>query len=251
VSFKIKKFQLIIKRLYLPLIRKNFVSFNMMKGFLKKIICVLMLINSSFASNYDAVKQALIKEYKAHFSKIIIKDVKIEANGVPKDFESFNFLRIANLRFERASGYLRAEFSTNKGQKNIFFRYFIKADLEVLRANKELKRGDRLSALDYSVILMSFDKVPLKALSTDDDLSLVAKSNVARNAILRQSMFKKIELVKKGDFLRGVLKDKDVQIFIELSALESGNKGDIIRLKTKEGKLMQGLVVDKNLVELK
>lgn len=217
---------------------------------MKKILLFFFFISHALASNYEVLKNALIKEYESHYAKILIKSVELDANGLPKDFESYQFLRIDNLRFDRANGYLRAVFKNEAGQRNFFFRYFIKADLQVLRANRDLKRGERLGALDYTPILMSFDKVPLKALSLGDDLNLIAKTNIAKNAILRQSMFKEAELIKKGALVRGILKEAGVQIFIELSALQGGNKGDLIKLKNKEGKLMQGVILDKNQVQI-
>ena len=43
---------------------------------------------------------------------------------MPKDFDQYEFLRIANGRFNQAQGFLRAEFKTPQNiQKNVFFRY--------------------------------------------------------------------------------------------------------------------------------
>ena len=81
-------------------------------------------------------------------------------------------------------------------------------------------------------------------------MDLVARTNVKKNAILRQNMFKANHLVKKKAALKGVLKDGEVRISVELNALEAGNKGDTIKVRTRDGKVFQAVVVGKNQVSL-
>ncbi|AHW91827.1 flagellar basal body P-ring biosynthesis protein FlgA [Campylobacter jejuni subsp. jejuni R14] len=166
---------------------------------------------------------------------------------MPKDFDQYEFLRIANGRFNQAQGFLRAEFKTPQNiQKNVFFRYFIQANLEVLKSERAIKRGDKLGAFDYKSVLIDFDKVPLNALTLDDVDNLVAKSNINKNAILRANMFKTTALIRRNDPIIGVLSEANVDVLIELVALQSANMGERIRAKNKEGKVMQGIVVGKN-----
>lgn len=197
------------------------------------------------------IKTALIKEYILRFPTLIVKNVELKANGLPADFDKFEFIRLDSAKFNRSSGYVRALFKSPQNiQRSVFFRYFIEANLQVLRASKPINKGEKLNALGFKLVYMSFDKVPGGALMLDDNLDLIAKTSIRKNAILRQNMFKQDELIKKGDVLRGLLKDGEVQIFIELVAIENGNKGEKIRLKNKEGKVMQGVIISKTQVKL-
>ncbi|WP_218989326.1 flagellar basal body P-ring formation chaperone FlgA, partial [Campylobacter jejuni] len=101
-------------------------------------------------------------------------------------------------------------------------------------------------AFDYKSVLIDFDKVPLNALTLDDVDNLVAKSNINKNAILRANMFKTTALIRRNDPIIGVLSEANVDVLIELVALQSANIGERIRAKNKEGKVMQGIVVGKN-----
>ena len=203
------------------------------------------------AGNLELIKAALTKEYQNNFPQIAIKQVDLKITSLPKDFEQFEFLRIANGKFNKSQGFLRAEFKTPQNiSKNVFFRYFIRANLEVLRSTRAIKRGDRLGALDYKIVLMDFDKVPSNALGVEDLNNLLAKSNISKNTILRQNMFKTTAIIKRNDQVIGVLKDSGVDVLIELVALQSANLGERIRVKSKDGKVMQGVVMGKNRVLL-
>lgn len=207
----------------------------------------LFFINLSYGANLEEIKFALAKEFKNNFPKLIITQIDLKITTLPKDFNQYEFIRIANGRFNQAQGFVRAEFKTPQNiQKNVFFRYFIQANLEVLKSERPIQRGDRLSALDYKSILMDFDKVPSNALTPDDTSNLIAKSNINKNTILKENMFKTLALIRRNDPIIGVLSDGNIDVLIELTALQSANLGERIRAKNKEGKVMQGIVTGKN-----
>ncbi len=206
-----------------------------------------IFISLSYGANLEEVKIALAKEFKNNFPKLIIKNIDLKITNLPKDFEQYQFIRIANGRFNQAQGFVRAEFKTPTNiQKNVFFRYFMQANLEVLRSERSIQRGDKLSALDYKSVLMDFDKVPPKALTLEDTHNLIAKSNINKNTILKENMFKTMALIRRNDPIIGVLSDGNVDVLIELTALHSADIGERIRAKSKEGKVMQGIVTGKN-----
>ncbi|EAJ9124777.1 flagellar basal body P-ring formation protein FlgA [Campylobacter coli] len=206
-----------------------------------------VFIGLSHGANLEEIKTALAKEFKNNFPSLIIKNIDLKITTLPKDFEQYQFIRIANARFNQAQGFVRAEFKTPQNiQKNVFFRYFIQANLEVLKSERAIKRGDKLGAFDYKSVLIDFDKVPLNALTLDDVYNLVAKSNINKNTILRANMFKTTALIRRNDPIIGVLSEANVDVLIELVALQSANMGERIRAKNKEGKVMQGIVVGKN-----
>ncbi|EOI1706777.1 flagellar basal body P-ring formation chaperone FlgA, partial [Campylobacter jejuni] len=188
-----------------------------------------IVINYIQATSLEEIKTALAKEFRNNFPKIIISQIDLKITSLPKDFDQYEFLRIANGRFNQAQGFLRAEFKTPQNiQKNVFFRYFIQANLEVLKSERAIKRGDKLGAFDYKSVLIDFDKVPLNALTLDDVDNLVAKSNINKNTILRANMFKTTALIRRNDPIIGVLSEANVDVLIELVALQSANIGERI-----------------------
>lgn len=215
------------------------------------ILAILPCFASVNDANLEQVKAAVVAEFRAKFPQIFIQSVDITTDKLPKDFAEYEFIRLGDTRFERSHGYLRAEFKTPQNlRKNVFFRYFLKAKLEVLRANKDFVRGDRLQSHDYTVRFYDFDKIPANAINKDDDLDLIARTTIKKNAILRKNMFKENHLVKKNATLKGLLKDGDLTMQIEVNALESGDKGDTIKVRAKDGRVFQGMIIDKTQVNL-
>ena len=49
----------------------------------------------------------------------------------------------------------------------------------------------------------------------------------------------------------GIMQDTGLNIMIELKAIEGGQIGDSIKLKNKDGKVLQGVIIDKNKVQIK
>ena len=216
---------------------------------MKIFFYIFLVFINLYASNLDEVKNALKKEFQNNFPKINIINIDLKINSLPKGFENFQFLRLANGKFNQASGFLRAEFKTPKNiQKNVFFRYFIHANLEVFKSTKNIQKGEKLGIDDYKIVFMDFAKIPPNALNETNNL--IAKANIKKNTILKENMFKIIALIKKNESVQGILKDNGVSILVELISLESANLGEKIRLKNKEGKFMQGVVVGKNKVLL-
>ncbi len=218
----------------------------------KIFLLLFTLFSLASAGNLDQIKLALAKEFNANFPKIYIKSIDIKLSSLPKDFEEYEFLRIGNAKFNRSVGFGRAEFKSAKNeQKNIFFKYFIKAKLEVVKSISTIQKGEKIEALHYKGVLIDFDKTPLNALSLEDMQGLIAKTNIRKNTILKENMFKINALIKKNDPVVGVLQDEGIDVLIELVALSSGNLNEKIRAKNKEGKVMQGVVIGKNRILLK
>ncbi len=203
-------------------------------------------------ANFDLVKAALAQEFRAQNPKIIIRNVELQTGTLPKNFAAYEFIKLGDARFVKASGYVRAVFKTPENtQKNVFFRYFIKAKVEVLRANRDLQRGEVLASTDYSIVFYDFDKVPLWALEKEGAADLIARTAVRKHSILKQNMFKANHLVKANAQMMAVLGDGEVKMSVEVAAIEAGNKGDTIKVKTKDGKVLQAVIIDKNQVSLK
>ncbi|EGX6882305.1 flagellar basal body P-ring formation protein FlgA [Campylobacter lari] len=221
--------------------------------FIKNIILLLFFYTLSFASNFDEVKLALIKEFKTNYPQIEIISLELNTqSALPEDFNQYVFLKLGNHNFDRADGFIKAEFKTpEQYKKNIFFKYFLKAKLEVLQSTCPISRNENLSPASFKILKIPFDKAPQGILKKDEIANLIAKSNIRENMILKYNMFKTKTLIQRNDSVYGVIKDGDLSMIIELKALQSGNLNQRIRLKNKDGKVVHGKVISKNYVELK
>lgn len=221
--------------------------------FIKNIVLLLFFCTLNFASNFDEVKLALIKEFKTNYPQIEIISLELDTqSSLPEDFNQYVFLKLGNHNFEKADGFIKAEFKTpEQFKKNIFFKYFLKAKLEVLQSTRPISRNENLSPASFKIVKIPFDKVPSGILKKDEIANLIAKSNIRENMILKYNMFKTKTLIQRNDSVYGVMKDGDLSMIIELKAMQSGNLNQRIRLKNKEGKVVHGKVISKNYVEIK
>lgn len=221
--------------------------------FIKNIVLLLFFCTLNFASNFDEVKLALIKEFKTNYPQIEIISLELNTqSSLPEDFNQYVFLKLGNHNFEKADGFIKAEFKTpEQFKKNIFFKYFLKAKLEVLQSTRPISRNENLSPASFKMVKIPFDKVPSGILKKDEIANLIAKSNIRENMILKYNMFKTKTLIQRNDSVYGVMKDGDLSMIIELKAMQSGNLNQRIRLKNKEGKVVHGKVISKNYVEIK
>lgn len=221
--------------------------------FIKNIVLLLFFCTLNFASNFDEVKLALIKEFKTNYPQIEIISLELNTqSSLPEDFNQYVFLKLGNHNFEKADGFIKAEFKTpEQFKKNIFFKYFLKAKLEVLQSTRPISRNENLSPASFKIVKIPFDKVPSGILKKDEIANLIAKSNIRENMILKYNMFKTKTLIQRNDSVYGVMKDGDLSMIVELKAMQSGNLNQRIRLKNKEGKVVHGKVISKNYVEIK
>ncbi|WP_291952658.1 flagellar basal body P-ring formation chaperone FlgA [Campylobacter sp.] len=220
---------------------------------IKKIVWFLFLYVCSFASNFDEVKLALIKEFKTNYPEIEIISLELDTqSSLPQDFNQYTFLKLGNHNFDRSDGFIKAEFKTPKQyKKNIFFKYFLKAKLEILQSTRFISRNENLSPSSFKIVKISFDKVPNGILKKSEIVGLIAKSNIRENVILKYNMFKTKTLIQRNDSVYGIVRDGELSMMIELKAMQSGNLNQKIRLKNKDGKIVHGKVISKNYVEIK
>ncbi|EHH0538367.1 flagella basal body P-ring formation protein FlgA, partial [Campylobacter lari] len=77
--------------------------------FIKNIILLLFFYTLSFASNFDEVKLALIKEFKTNYPQIEIISLELNTqSALPEDFNQYVFLKLGNHNFDRADGFIKA-----------------------------------------------------------------------------------------------------------------------------------------------
>lgn len=221
------------------------------KTLVKKLFFLLVFSLSLSAANIEEIKQGFIKELKNEFENIKIISLVLDPQSrLDEDFKAYEFIKIAEGNFKKSRGFFRAIVRDKKNEKNIFFRYFLEAKVEVLIARRNIVRNKIISAFDYTLASVDFENVPYDYLYKIDE-KLISKRNIKKESILRRNFFKIKPLIQKNDVVYGLLKDGQVSILLELKALGPGFKGQIIRLKNKEGKSILGQVIDKNTVLIK
>jgi flagella basal body P-ring formation protein FlgA len=141
---------------------------------------------------------------------------------------------------------LIAYYKLEKKSQKIVFRYEIDANIEVLVANRKIKRLESLNETDFETKNIKFNhffSLPVYELD-----GLIAKQNISEGKILTKKLVKKKPLVFKGDILKAILIDGLLEVEIDAVALQNGNLGDIIRVRNQKGKVFRGKIISKESV---
>lgn len=222
-----------------------------MKSSLKCLILLFLLALSLQAASLQEVKSALAKSLKANYKGLVIKQLLIKPQGtLQADFAKYSFIGLDANNLRYASGFVKAVFNTPNGEKNLFFRYYLSAHVKALVASKKILRNQDLTPGDYTQKEVGFSNLARDYIY-EINTQLVAKRNIRKGKVLRKAYFMPKPLIAKGQRVYGYLSDGGISISIELRALQSGFKGQLIRLKNKEGRTVQGRVVSSFRVDLR
>ena len=176
-------------------------------------------------------------------------DECILSPGSVAPFPSFAHLELVNINLNstRAKGFFMASFKGKGRNTRLLFNYVLNGSAEVLVATQDIERESELKDIAYKSL--ELDAIPRDfAKSTLGYESLL---RIKEGQIIRQSMIRRALIIKKGAWVTGIAQFEGISASIELEALQGGVKGQVIRLKSSDGKLFSGEVLSENRVSIK
>ncbi len=134
--------------------------------------------------------------------------------------------------------------------KRINVRVAIKLEKKVLVAKRDIERGEVIKRDDLSLFFVDLSRIPKDALTNyDEAIGKSAIRDIRGGEILRRGIIKNIPLVKSGSPVYIVAENGLLKVMALGRALESGKKGDVIRVRNESSKkIVYGEVVDRGLV---
>ena len=133
-------------------------------------------------------------------------------------------------------------------KRQLFFEYFLDAELPVFRSKKKIERGEILSLRNLSKQTVHFER--FRAMPVQNINALQAKHHITKGKLLTVRDVEPIDLVRRGDFVSVVLRESALEIDLNAKALQAGGLNDIILIQNRRGKKLRARVVGKNLVEM-
>ncbi|MBZ7987002.1 flagellar basal body P-ring formation chaperone FlgA [Campylobacter canadensis] len=127
--------------------------------------------------------------------------------------------------------------------QNKQFSYTLNATSKVLILKRNIAKDEAISLSDVLQKNIAFKQAPNDALSMLDENSY-AKSFLKANTILTQNKLKPNYVINKEDSVVGIIDDGNLSVFIDLTALQNGVKGQRIRLKNSDGKVIYGEILN-------
>jgi len=196
----------------------------------------------------DEIQMQFLREISNEYPGISVSDLSISPqNKLPANFKDLIFKNIFLNDQNSQKGVFRASFEdVDLSLKSLYFKFSFNAKMPVFIAINSMNTNHILSLLDYQPTMIEFSKWPRDALFGLSASTLVTKVQIRSGEILTKRQFNAISLVKKGQMLNAVLSEGGVKIIAEVKALEDGNLGDMIKIRTRENKILQATVSGKD-----
>jgi len=194
--------------------------------------------------DFSALKQKLKEFYKQNYKFIQINSVWIiPRNHIQKLPKSFIF-KIQ----PRNALHSHANFSIKNHAKQVFFEYFIDADLYVFKTKRKILRGEALDGRNMKKVYIKLDK--FQALPIQSFSSYQAKHHINEGKIITKRDIEKLALVKRGENISVVVKNNNMEIIMGAKALQSGSLNEMIQIENEKGVRLHAKVIGKNRVEV-
>ena len=195
----------------------------------------------------DEIQMHFLKAISDEYPGISVSDLSISPqNKLPANFKDLVFKNIFLSDQNSQKGVFRVSFEdVDLSLKSLYFKFSFNAKMPVFIAINSMNTNHILSLLDYQPTMIEFNKWPRDALSGLSAATLITKIQIKSGEILTKRQFNAISLVKKGQMLNAVLSEDGVKIIAEVKALEDGNLGDMIKIRTKDNKILEATVSGK------
>ncbi|MEH6504094.1 MAG: flagellar basal body P-ring formation chaperone FlgA [Cycloclasticus sp.] len=231
-----------------------------MKLFLKKVFFLLLIVQPVLAADdlfedHQHIKQqavsflstkldALENEYTIQILNI---DHRLKVKKCPSKIE----INLAEDRIKAGKNTLKVR--CNSGTP---WRLFMSANIKLfayaITTKNPLRKGHQIQKNDLELKKIELANLRSPYLTNANQaVNFVLKKRLNRGEIVSVNNLSKPIIIKKGDAIEILAKNKGFQISMKGVALKSGSKGDKITAKNmKTRRTIQGIILDKHTVKV-
>ncbi|MGH1599953.1 flagellar basal body P-ring formation chaperone FlgA [Campylobacter majalis] len=226
----------------LNILTSNFKTFNDKTG-----TSVAFVKN---CTTFDLIQAEFLKRLSNEYSGIMVEKITIEPQvSLPKNFDTYSYKKLITTGNLSSNGVFRVMFELpDLSTKNLYFKYSFKAKMPILKALNNLNQGQILGAFDYQKTWIEFEKFDKNSIQKLNASKLMAKSKIASGQTLLTQNFTEISLIKKGDKIQANINEDGVSVIIDVYALQNGNLGDVIMVRSKDRKSYKANIISNNKV---
>ena len=207
----------------------------------------------------DDLLKPLENKLKEEFYKAY-KSLKIEHFNLfpqaplPPDFKDYTFekWRLSSSTLRRTKGSFAATYlDTKEMRKTLYFRFEIRASLKGFKAKHNLSNGTILTLEALEPARFSLDEISDIPLELFQSNEWVLKHYVRQGTVILLRHLELKPLVRKHSYVDALVKDGGLVITIRAQALSDGSKGDMVRVRTTEGRMFNAIVMSDTKVLIK
>lgn len=212
------------------------------------IICFIYL----FAEDTKRIELEIAKIYMSSYPSISISSVNVSPTLINED-KDLTFLNIepSGINVLRDKGQVVVVFKTKQNDiKKKIYRYTIDASTDACRTKTVLAKDQIIEIESLEPILLKVASFSDRPLSCKEAMSQNAKHFIGRGMLIFQRDVGALADIRKGQTVSASYMDKMLEANIEVVALEDGQKGQIISVKNKGGKILKVKVIGRDRVEI-
>jgi len=215
------------------------------------VVNTLLVLSLSFGAvlTRSDIEKIAIKELESFFGN------RVKLKSINPYFRTpLPYIRIEKVALQGVEGQPRASLhihlSTHEGIKRVSVALNLLWKCSLLVAKRRIERGERLHPEKVALKDIFMDRCPRQWIG--EKLSLinyVAIRPIERGIPIKISYLKKEHLVKRGESVKLLLRQGNIEIEILGEALDNGFLGDRIRVKIPQTlRIIRGTVVDEGII---
>jgi flagella basal body P-ring formation protein FlgA len=204
----------------------------------------------SLAGKEEEIAGEILRLFEEKYPCIEADFPSVKASSaLPHDFKTYEIKEIilSSNDYRNARGSFQVIFTTPTSRdKKLYFRFKLDAKINVFKAKHNLHNDKILSTNDYEMVQVTLDKLPSEAITCSVPDKLMTKNYLRADSILTMQRFEYKKDVLRGANVRAFVRDGMLVIGTSAHVLQDGNIGDVVKIKTEEGKLLNAKLISSN-----
>jgi flagellar basal body P-ring formation protein FlgA len=203
--------------------------------------------NCSLMGKADAITEFFLQKFQEAAPLVMIEEkprISLKTS-LPSDFKRYELIdvRISDAMLKKNSGTFIATFKVGDREKKLYFAYEMNAKMMVFKAKRNLLNGKILTNDDYESVWESLDALPPRVIVNEIPQNGMIKNGVKEGQILTDFHIDIKKSVSKKESVKAVLKEEGLVIEVQATLLEDGNIGDVVKIKTEQGKILNAKIL--------
>ena len=208
---------------------------------------VIFKRNCMLMGKLDAITEFFLKKFQDGAPFVMIEDkprISLKTS-LPSDFKRYTLVdvRISDGMLKRSNGSFLAIFNVGDREKKLYFAYEMNAKVLVFKAKHNLLNGKILTNDDYESVWESLDNLPPRVIVNELAQNAMIRNSVKEGQLLTDFNIDIKKAVSKQATIRAILKEEGLVIEVKATLLEDGDVGDVVKIKTEQGKILNAKIV--------
>jgi flagella basal body P-ring formation protein FlgA len=194
----------------------------------------------------------LVKLFKAEYPTMTVQNLTIEpASSIDGRNHKFERIEISQGALRQPNGMFSAVFADGLRQSRVFFRYKLTAEVEIVKASRDIQKDAIIEDSDLEVAKISFVGAKDKPSQKHELVGMVAKRYIKAGSAMVSKDATRQATIKRGSIVTATILEGELELEFEATALEDALMGQSLSVKGKNGKIYKGIVVAPSRVSIK